>query len=502
MIDNKLNAKLQEENMQLAARNTLLEHALKQKDHLLKKTIEEKDKILKHTISEKDAEIDRWKNLYLASNQKIYGRSSEVAEKLQLNLFDEAETENLSDAIAHTEGELTEQKVRTYTRRVSQNRTLELPANTPIVDIHHDGIEDATCNRCASSLKEVGEFTQDAVTFVPATYMIVRHHYPQYRCSNCEPETNDEEGLITSPSTSLLSGTICDPSLLAQIVTDKMHFGLPLYRQEKKLILDGEQFISRQAQSSWMMYVAKKLEGLSSALERELRKCALWNIDETGVKILKLPGKEKTDSKRNAFMIVRAGTHSDGSNGPVVFTYSDTRVDETIADLIGEYEHVIQSDGLSGYENAAKIKNFTHLGCLVHSRRPVAELAKQKSKDPLVKELLKLYGTIFHHEGEITDLFRTGTISEEEFLTRRKNVVGKDFADLKAWLDTYDGKFLPKSPLQTAINYPLERWEALTKFLDFPFATSGNQKAICADLENTQEPIQYINESLACSLCA
>ncbi|MDD4220670.1 MAG: IS66 family transposase, partial [Sphaerochaetaceae bacterium] len=342
----------------------------------------------------------------------------------------------------------------------------------------HDGIEDAVCGRCDSSLKKVGEFTQDAVTFVPATYMIVRHHYPQYRCSNCEPETKDEEGLITAPATSLLNGTICDPSLLAQIVTDKMHYGLPLYRQEKKLQLGGGQFISRQAQSSWMMYVARNLEGLSLALERALHKCHLWNMDETGVQILNIPGKKKTNSKRNAFMIVRAGTHSDGSSGPVVFTYSDNRVDETIATLIGEYEHVIQSDGLSGYENAAKDKIFTHLGCLVHARRPVAELAKLKSnKDPLVKELLDLYGTIFHHEGEITDLFRAGAMSEEEFLTRRRKVVGKDFDDLKVWLDTYDGSVLPGSPLQTAINYPLNRWEALTKYLDFPFATNSNNRA-------------------------
>jgi transposase len=466
MNDNKLIAKLQEENMQLEAKNTILEKALQQKENLLK-----------HTVSEKDAEIDRWKQLYLASNQKIYGKSSETAEQLQLNLLDEAELENLNDVIEHTEGEITEQKVKTYTRRVSQNRTLTLPANTPVVDIYHDGIEDPTCNRCESSLQQVGEFTQDTVTFNPPTYTIVRHHYPQYRCTNCEPETKDEEGLITSPSTSLLSGTICDSSLLAQIVTDKMHYGLPLYRQEKKLQLDGGQFISRQAQSSWMMYVARNLEGLSLALERALHNCQIWNMDETGVKILNLPGKEKTNSKRNAFMIVRVGTHRDGSSGPVVFTYSDNRVDETIASLIGDYEHVLQSDGLSGYENAAKEKNFTHLGCLVHTRRPIAELVKQKSKDPLVKELLSLYGKIFHHEGEITDLFRAGSISEEEFLKRRKEVVGKDFDDLKAWLDTYNGKVLPGSPLQTAINYPLDRWEALTKFLDFSFATSGNQLA-------------------------
>ena len=466
MNNNKLIAKLQEENMQLEAKNTILEKALQQKENLLK-----------HTVSEKDAEIDRWKQLYLASNQKIYGKSSETAEQLQLNLLDEAELENLNDVIEHTEGEITEQKVKTYTRRVSQNRTLTLPANTPVVDIYHDGIEDPTCNRCESSLQQVGEFTQDTVTFNPPTYTIVRHHYPQYRCTNCEPETKDEEGLITSPSTSLLSGTICDSSLLAQIVTDKMHYGLPLYRQEKKLQLDGGQFISRQAQSSWMMYVARNLEGLSLALERALHNCQIWNMDETGVKILNLPGKEKTNSKRNAFMIVRVGTHRDGSSGPVVFTYSDNRVDETIASLIGDYEHVLQSDGLSGYENAAKEKNFTHLGCLVHARRPIAELVKQKSKDPLVKELLSLYGKIFHHEGEITDLFRAGSISEEEFLKRRREVVGKDFDDLKAWLDTYNGKVLPGSPLQTAINYPLDRWEALTKFLDFSFATSGNQLA-------------------------
>jgi transposase len=467
MDDNKLIAKLQDKNMQLEAKVNILEIALKQKDN-----------ILQHTVSEKDAEIDRWKKLYLAANQKIYGKSSEAAEQLKLNLLDEAELENLNDVIEHTEGEITEQKVKTYTRRISQNRTLTLPANTPIVDIYHDGIEEVTCNRCESSLKQVSEFTQDTVTQIPSTFMIVRHHYPQYRCTHCEPDTKDEEGLITSPSTSLLHGTICDPSLLAQIVTDKMHYGLPLYRQEKKLQLGDGQYISRQAQSSWMMYVARNLEGLSLALERSLQKCHLWNIDETGVKVLEIPGKKKTNSKRNAFMIVRAGTHRDGLSGPVVFTYSDNRVDETIATLIGDYEHVLQSDGLSGYENAAKEKNFTHLGCLVHSRRSVAEIAKLKSnKDPLVKELLGLYGTIFHHEGEITDQFRAGSISEEEFLTRRREVVGKGFDDLKAWLDTYDGNVLPGSPLQTAINYPLDRWEALTKYLDFSFATNSNNRA-------------------------
>ena len=299
-----------------------------------------------------------------------------------LPLFDEPELENLNDVIEHTEGEITEQKVKTYTRRVSQNRTLTLPANTPVVDVYHDGLEGAACDRCESALQEAGEFIQDTVAFVPATYMIVRHHLPQLRCTNCEPDNGDEEGLITSPSASLLNGTICDPSLLAQIVTDKMHYGLPLYRQEKKLQLSDGQFISRQAQSSWMMYVARNLEGLSLALERELHKCKLWNMDETGVQVLKVPDQKKTNSKRNAFMIVRAGTHRDGSKGPVVFTYSDNRVDDTIATLIGEYEEVLQSDGLSGYENAAKEKDFTHLGCLVHARRPVAELRETEVKRP------------------------------------------------------------------------------------------------------------------------
>jgi len=433
---------------------------------------------LKIEINTLTAEVDKWKQLYLSATQERYGKSSEVAEKLQLNLFDEGETENTQDVIEHTEGEVTEQKVRTYTRKVSQNRTITLPADTPIVDIYHEGIADATCNRCESSLTEVGELTQDTVTFSPSTYVIVRHHYPQYRCMNCEPETIDEEGLITAPSASLLKGTICDPSLLAQIVTDKMHYGLPLYRQEKKLRLDGGQYISRQAQSAWMMYVSRNLKGLSLALERELQRCALWNMDETGVRILKIPGEEETDSKRNAFMIVRVGTHRDGTPGPVVFNYSDNRRNETIASLIDDYSYVIQSDGLAGYAHAAKTKDFTHLGCLVHARRPVAELAKLKStKSPLVKELLDLYGKIFHDEGELTDLFREGSLSEDEFLLKRREVVGKDLDDLKACLDTYKPRMLKSSKLAKAINYPLNRWESLTRFLDFPFATNANQKA-------------------------
>ena len=51
------------------------------------------------------------------------------------------------------------------------------------------------------------------------------------------------------------------------------------------------------------------------------------------------------------------------------------------------------------------------------------------------------------------------------------------FDDLHAKLVELQPKVLPKSNMSVAVNYPLERWDTLIKFLDYPYATSSNQTA-------------------------
>jgi transposase len=439
------------------------------------RVLEDRNQALEDELALEKARAEHWKRLYLEASQRRFGKSSEVAGQLGLNLFDEAELESLADAQEHTEAPLDEQKVRSYTRRASRNRSLTVGADTPVVDIEHGGTAPAC--PCGSTMEKSGEFIRETIAVIPATKVVVRHRYPQYSCPACLGEPGERRVVTVGEDPSVLGGTICDPTLLATVVVDKMRYGLPLYRQEQRMAQLGMD-VSRQAMSGWMMLAGSALEPLERAMERSMRRYVLWNVDETGLRVLKVPGQGQSDSARNCFMAVRAAVDRDGSRGPVLFTFLEHRTNERIAALLRGYAHTVQSDGLAAYAHAAKHQPFTALGCMVHARRKAADILKTSKASRLAGELVALYGTFFHHEGQLLDVQRGASpLGEAAYLRERLRVLQPDLDAIKAWLDRHRVSVLKGSALETAINYPLERWEQLVRFLDYPWATSSNQLA-------------------------
>lgn len=380
--------------------------------------------------------------------------------------------ENTVEVLQHSGAEVTSHTVRTYTRRVNRNRTLTIDATTPIVEIIHSGV--APVCSCGSEMVKVGSFSRDALAVVPATKVVVRHVYPQYRCANCLGEEGEGHTRTVGEDSSLLQGTVCEPSLLSRIVTDKIAYGLPLYRQQQRFSFLGVT-LSRQVMSGWMMGVAKELTPLKAALERMVRGCALWNVDETPLQVLRVPGE--TDAK-NCFMAVRVGTNGDGSPAPVLFDFLGDRTHASIAALLDGFTGVVQSDGLGGYAAAARQGSFTHIGCHVHARRKFADILKVQKNHTLASEVIRLYATFFHHEQELIEGQRGAQpLGEREYLVHRRRILGPDLQAIHEWLLTYRNVAIPKSPLSTAITYALKRWEELNRFLDYPYATSSNNRA-------------------------
>ena len=365
-------------------------------------------KQLEKTISILEGELESYKKQLEVLQDKYdnllrsrFKKSSEISEKDQLDLFDENELNVCFGVCDETapEDPITEQKVNSYIRRKS-NKILELPSDTPVVDEYVD-IDGGTCSHCGAPMSKVGEKTY--LTFVKSiSYCIVRRHIPIFECLNCIPDDEKEERKHTPETGNMLQGTICDPMLLAHIINNKMGLGLPLYRQEQMFNLGDELKISRQVMSAWMMKTGRELlKHLYPALQREINKYPLVNMDETPVKVLELydeKGMKKAPHARsNAFMIVRAGTDYQGKKRLVCFTYSDNRRNETLASYVDDYHGCLQTDGLSGYDFATSKSDFVHLGCLVHSRRKAIEA--QTSKGTVMSKyadhLVELYGRIF-----------------------------------------------------------------------------------------------------------
>jgi len=441
--------------------------------------LEAEIKLLKDTVDTNKAELNRWKELYFSLRHSKYASQSEREDPNQLNFFNELE-DSLTQGVVEdmTPAENAEEmktKVNSYIRVKSTKKTMKAPQDTPVSDVYHHAEETPLCEECGSEKEIVSYLVQESITFIPSSYVIVRHHYPQYRCTVCAPDTGEYKKQ-TIYSQNILEKTICDPSLLATIIDEKMRFGLPLYRLEQRFKLDNGCCISRKTASAWMMFAFRQLTGLIDAMERALRKSIHWNMDETGLKIVK-GTQTNSRSARNCHMIVRAATNEDGSRGPIVFTFSEHKKDNDFIQLIGDYSGIIQSDGLEGYENARKVCNFTHLGCLIHSRRKAKDILNINKKSVLAKELIALYGSIFHEEGILIDDFKKGLLTPDEFLVKRRTTLTPLFDNLKDWLVIHQPFALKKSKIATAINYPLKRWDTLVRFLDYPFATSTNQRA-------------------------
>ncbi|MBK5201912.1 MAG: IS66 family transposase zinc-finger binding domain-containing protein [Spirochaetaceae bacterium] len=157
----------------------------------LQKKIEE----LESRIENDAIEIARWKDLYFSEKDRRYGRKSEsdsVPKGMQKSLFDEMEntiegdTQDSDPDFSKKDDEKKKTIVKSHSRIKGKRASLTLPANAPVIDIYHE-VEKTNCEICNAELTEIGEFVEDKVTFVPARYVVVRHHRKQQRCLNCLP---------------------------------------------------------------------------------------------------------------------------------------------------------------------------------------------------------------------------------------------------------------------------------------------------------------------------
>ena len=217
-----------------------------------------------------------------------------------------------------------------------------------------------------------------------------------------------------------------------------------------------------------MMGAAQALAPLKAALERRIGDCALWNMDETSLQVLRVPGEQEA---RDCFMAVRVGTDGDGKAAVVLFDFLENRTNASIASLIGGFGGVVQSDGLGGYAAAARQGNFTHIGCHVHAGE-FADILK--CKEPQARLGPSACATFFHERELIGN---RGQDSVGGRIPVQEGRLGADLEAIHDWLLAYQKAAIPKTPLLGAINYALGRWEELNRFLDHPYATSSNNTA-------------------------
>ena len=92
-------------------------------------------------------------------------------------------------------------------------------------------------------------------------------------------------------------------------------------------------------------------------------------------------------------------------------------------------------------------------------------------------EAVKWIARLYKHEKKLRAELDHGELTLDEFSAARKAAVEPDLDKFKAWLETKKKHLLPSSLTGKAVNYTLNQWDKLIRYLENPYLTPDNNAA-------------------------
>jgi len=417
-----------------------------------------------HTeLEEKNKTLEE--RIRLLTNE-LFGRKSEKyihpeKDQQQLYLFDEPELQ---------EPEKTE--TITVPAHIRKKRGRKpLPKDLPRIDVIHDIDESEKVCACGCRLSKIDEEISEKLDIIPAKILVIRHIRYKYACKNCEGVEDDGPTVKIGPlPVQFIPKGIATPGLVAQILVSKYEDALPFYRQEKIFARLGVD-IPRSSMCGWAIKAAEQCQPIMDLLHQKILSGPLINIDETPVQVMNEPGRSNTSK---SYMWVFRGGPPD--KPVLIFQYHPTRSGRVPGEFLKEYQGYIQTDAYSGYNALGRRPGICHVGCWAHARRMFVKVVKAGSgkgkaghAETILEEIGKLYA--------IEKKARKDGLTPDEIVALRQEKSKPILDALKVSLNTLSGQTPPKGLLGKAVNYTLNNWPLLVRYLENGHITPDNNLA-------------------------
>lgn len=343
------------------------------------------------------------------------------------------------------------------------------PENLPRQQVVHDLSEaEKACPGCGAVRVRIGQETSEQLEFIPAQLYVIEHIRPTYACKQCEGNVET----ASKPLQPIEKG-LAGPGLLAAVITAKYGDHLPLYRQESILGRSGYE-VPRSTTCGWMAGCAGLVRLLYARMKELVLQSEVIHTDDTPVPVLE-PGRGRT---REGRVWTYAG---DDAHPYTVFDYTPTRSRDGPTRFFGGYAGYIQADAYGGYDHLFKPRGEgvavpTEVGCWAHARRKFVEAERSDAlrSHTMVAMIRGLYAV--EAEGKGLDRASRRALRQEKSVP----ILG----EIRAWLETEQGKVLPKSPMGEAMGYCLGNWPALLEYVNDGILAIDNNAA-----ENALRPI-------------
>lgn len=383
-------------------------------------------------------EITKLHRIIASANQHRFGKKSETAGSLQLELF----SFDTPPAPAVEE----EIEIAGHKRTV---RRVKTPDCIPVTETVRYLPKETECPCCKTELSTIGEDVTTQIEYQPARFTKTEHVKVKKACRSC-----DQGGVYTGiiPDGVIpLEGCRPGASLLSAIAVGKYKDHLPLHRQEEIYKRHGVA-LSRKTMCNWVEKIVEVLDPLYKLIHRKLLEQNYLHADETTIKVQSI---DKTG--------YLWGLHSPSAK-LLYFHYNKSRAGSVAKQLFGDaFTGTVLTDAYAGYNGILLPHSVERVACLAHVRRKFVEARKIALTE--CDAVLKLVAKLYQIEKE-KDL-------DIRFINRQKNappILDKLFSYLKA----LQSSLLPRHALQEALSYAVKQEAEIRRYITNPIFEIDN----------------------------
>lgn len=333
-----------------------------------------------------------------------------------------------------------EQDINTKPDTAKGHGRPQLPANLPREEIVLEPAIDL------SGAKMIGTVETEILEYIEAKIIVKKYVRGKYLMPDGSIVIAD------LPSLPIARGNV-GPGLLAHIMVSKFVDHLPFYRQRQMLKRLGVE-LAESTINDWFRGGCDLSEPVYDCLKKKVLAGDYLMADETPIAVLT---EDKPGSTHKGYYWV----YYCPVTKSVFFDYQKGRGREGPTQLLKDFKGALQADGYSGYVAFDQNPNITLLACMAHARRKFDEALKndQTRAGHAMTLIQKLYDTERRTREQQLDYIQRKALR----MVESKPVMD----ELYQWLtENKPPQTLPKSAIGMAIEYTLNLWPRLLRYLD------------------------------------
>ena len=380
-----------------------------------------------------------------------FGAKTERMDAEQRQMFEEALAEDqasLEAQLLALQGERGQTPPPPEEKTKGKPRRQALPEQLRRVEYRHEP-ENTTCPSpgCGQAMARIGEDITEKLDIVPAEFFVHRYIRGKWAFKCCQT-------LVQQPvAPQIIDKGMPAPGLIAHVLVSRFVDHLPYYRQED-INARSKVHTPRSTLASWSGQGGAALQPLFDVHREFILGADVLHADETPVRLLD-PGAGKT---KRAYVWAYARSTFDPLPG-VAYDFCLGRGGKYAARFLGNWSGTLVRDEFSGYESVVKLHDRKAAGCLAHARRKFDELIKD-NQSPVALQAVQRIAWIYRIEREVQSLTATERLAVRQ--SRSKPL----WEELHVWLQLERQRVPNGSGIAGAIDYSLNRWVALTRYLD------------------------------------